>query len=281
MNVEFDGATLLYALGILFALGAFLYFVRDVVFGLSITVKAVSLFLAFLGALLVGLAVDRDRGALDRVAFAIAAIAYAVFLGYVVTRVGIDETGTFLLLAASAGLFVALGYGVQQREVAVTPRAAGYALLGLAAVGILLAGADVAAGGVTYTVELDETATVASPDGDVGDREAVPAEVRIGTLTASNGPVFRRPIDLPSVRGCLAGTDAPAEDVRVRYRPPEYERPGQLPGGGERSYGIEARMVLPTNRTEERTVAIERASDCQVTRSEPTLVLVFGEGDRP
>jgi len=279
MDLDIDGATLLYALGVLFALGALVYFARDVVFALSITVKAVVLLLLFLGGVLVGLAVE--RGALDRVAFAVAATAYTVFVGYVAVRFDIGATGTFLLLAASAGLFVALGYGVR-RELSVSPRAAGYGVLALAVVGLLLVGADAAVGGVTYTATLEETVTVSAPD-DVGDREFTPAEVRVrvGTLTASNGPLFRRPLDLPAVRGCIAGTDAFAEDrVVTRYRPATGDRPGTIPGGAERAYAIETR-VIARNGTDAVTVAVERASDCAVSRSEPTLLIVFEGSDGP
>jgi len=122
MNLEFDSGKLLYALGVLFAIGAFLYFVRDVVFDLSITVKAAVLFFAFVAFFLAGVAIERD--VLDVVAFALSGISYAVFLGYVIVQYAPGGTGTFLLFGASAVLFLGLGYLVRERDPALSLRRA-------------------------------------------------------------------------------------------------------------------------------------------------------------
>src|SRR6056297_2695609 len=112
MRFAIDSGKLLYALGVLFAAAALLYFIRDVVFDLSITVKAALLLLGFVAAFTAGVAVERD--VLDVVAFALSGVTYVVFVGYVVVRYRPGETGTFLLLAASAALFVGLGYALRE-----------------------------------------------------------------------------------------------------------------------------------------------------------------------
>lgn len=280
MNFDLDSGKVLYVLGVLFSLAAFAYFVQDVVFGLSITVKAALLFAAFVGFFVVGMAVERN--ALGVIAFVIAGISYAFFLGYVATRYELDETTIFLLLALSAGLFVGLGYGVRERDVALGTRTAGIVVVALLGVGLVLVGADVVGGGVTYTADLHESATASVPETVPADREHVPAEVHVGTVTATNEFVFTRPLDLPSARGCVLGTDAAVDtDVPVRYGPPRYERSDVIAGGTERTYDLEAQPILAANATE-TTFAVERGTDCDGSRSEPTLVIVFEDGlDRP
>ncbi|MFB6222774.1 MAG: DUF1109 domain-containing protein [Haloarcula sp.] len=76
MRLAIDSGKLLYVLGILFAIAALLYFVRDVVFGLSITVKSALLLLGFIAFFVAGIALERD--VLDIVAFALSGVTYSV-----------------------------------------------------------------------------------------------------------------------------------------------------------------------------------------------------------
>ncbi len=153
MNFDLDGGKLLYALGVVFALVALLYFVQDVVFGLSITVRTVLLFALFVGFFVGGVAID--RGGLGVVSFALASISYAVFVWYTVSRYEFGETGIFLALAVSAALFVGLGYAVREREVAISLRTAGIVVIALCCLSLVLVGADVLGGGVTYETSLE------------------------------------------------------------------------------------------------------------------------------
>ncbi|SEH47246.1 hypothetical protein SAMN05192561_102257 [Halopenitus malekzadehii] len=284
MNLQIDGSKVLYALGVLFALGAFAYFVRDVVFGLSITVKAVLLFLAFLAFLLVGLWIDRD--ALDVVAYAIASLAYVVWVAYLVSRYDLAETGVFLLLAVSAGLFVALGYVVRQEPDVVSTRTVRYGLVGVLAVAVLFVGADVATAGVTADATLDGEATLTvPPDATEAEPDAiVPATGQVGTMTVHNDGPFTRPVDLPSLQGCVVGVDesdgvlATDRGAGVRYEPRSYQRSDRLAGGGERTHAITAELPVRANATRSGsvTITVERAEGCDVSRSEPTLLVVVG-----
>lgn len=273
MNLDIDGGKLLYALGVAFALGALLYFIRDVVFGLSITVTAALLLVAFVGFFIGGLAIDRD--ALDVVAYAVSALTYTVFLGYVVTRYETTETGIFILLTISAVLFVGLGYGLRTDQLRLSRRTARSAAVVLVAVSLVLVGADVATGDVQYSVEIDDRTTVTiSQTG--GDDSRVQGSAEIGALTVANPPPFSRSTSLPSVRGCLVGTNASAQDVFVQYTP-QYYGSDRLAGGEERTHGIEARIIADTNETGELEFAIERHTDCDVTREEPTIVIVLDD----
>ena len=276
MRLAIDSGKLLYALGVLFAAAALLYFVRDVVFDLSITVKAALLLLGFIAFFVAGVALERD--VLDVVAFALSGVTYVVFVGYVVVRYSPGETGIFLLLAASAGLFVGLGYALRAGIPTPSRRTAGYALGGLLVVSVLLVGADALSGGVTYDVQTNESVTVSVPEPAQGPGGYPPVRKRFGAVTASNPSPFLRALDLPAISGCLVGpTDASREDVWV-----DVERDWDedtIAGSTTRSYAIMGEVRLDTNRTEQVTFAIERGVDCSTERSEPTIAIQVGDGD--
>ncbi|MDS0282591.1 DUF1109 domain-containing protein [Haloarcula onubensis] len=276
MRFAIDSGKLLYALGVAFAAAALLYFSRDVVFGLSITVKAALLFLAFVALFLAGLTTRRD--VLDVVAFALAGVTYVVFVGYVVLRYGPSETGTFLLLSVSAALFVALGYLLREGAVTVPRRQATTIVAGLLLVGVALVGLDAVGGGVTYDVATESSVTV-DPPGD-GPTPYSRDERRVGTVTASNGFVFTRALDLPDVRGCLVGPGTERADVYLSYDYPGYDRPDTIGGGATREFPVVADFAVDRNRTEPVTYAVERGGDCGADRSAPTLLVAVGDERR-
>jgi len=273
MNFDLDEETLLYVLGIAFTLAALVYFARDVVFGLSITVTAALLFVAFLGFLLAGLQVGHDP--LDTVAFAISGLSYVVFLGYLVTRYEPSETAVFLLLAGSAALFVGLGYGLGEREFRPSRRTIVAVLAVLLVASTSLVVVDALGGEVQYDVELNDsttTFTVEDRDPDGTDLTA-----GVGTLTVRNPSVFTHPVDIPSTRACLAGVDNATERrVHVDLYPQSYDVPDRLAGGSSRVHVLRASMYREGNQTSDLTVDVEQRSSCDSlpTRSEPTLFLV-------
>lgn len=273
MDIDLDGGKLLYALGIAFVLGALVYFTRDVVFGLSITVTAALLFAAFLGSLVVGIVLDRD--VLDVVAYAVAGSSYLVFVAYVVVNY-LDETGTFLLLVGSAVLFLGLGYVVRERVVALDRRTAGLVVGGVVVVSLLLVGADLLTADVAYSVTVENEVTTQVIDRKPADAGAV--TVSVGTLTVRNPSPFTRSTDLPSMDVCLVGTDVPREDASLDYDPDRYDTSGQIAGGDERSHDVVVTArTTATNGTV--TFAVEHRSDCDVTRETPTIVLVDEDRD--
>lgn len=274
MNLDLDGGKVLYALGVVFALGALVYFARDVVFGLSITVTAALLFAAFLAFLVAGVTLDRD--VLDVVAYAVAALSYAVFLWYVASRYALDETGVFLLLAGSAVLFVGLGYAVREKRLDVDRRTAGYVVVGLLAVSLVLVGADVLTGDVRYSADLDEETTVEVTE-EMAAQDRTRATPAVGTLTVANPSPFTRPTDLPDAHACVLGTDAPTDPTPVRYDPQGFSAPDTIGGGDERTHGVEVNVPVVTNETGPVTYEVERGADCDVTRDDPTLIVVFDD----
>ena len=267
-----NGETLLYALGVAFAVGTLAFFARDVVFDLSITVTAALLFLTFAAFLVAGLTIDHDS--LDSVAFAVSGLAYVVGLGYAVTRYQPSETGVFALLAASTVLFVGLGYALQEGRLAIARPTAKRLLLAIAAVGILFIGAD-SIGEMEATVELDD-AVVLNGTASPPDEPIVAGEQPIGSVSVSNPTLFTRSVEPPSLEGCLVGVDTDhRRGVRIGYEPRGYQLDDRLAPNGELTAEITLRFDLPANATAAgQQIPIERADSCAVTRSEPTLVVV-------
>ncbi|ERH07643.1 MAG: hypothetical protein J07HN4v3_00005 [Halonotius sp. J07HN4] len=273
MVPSINGETLLYALGVAFALGTLAFFARDVVFDLSITVTALLLFVAFAAFLVVGVAIDHDN--LGSVAFAISGLSYMVGLGYVLSRYELSETGTFGLLAASTILFVGLGYGLQEGRLTLDRSTARRALLGLAVVGMVFVGAD-SVGEMTSSVDLNDevvlNGTMAPPDEPI-----VAGEQRIGTVTIRNPTLFTRTAELPSLESCLVGADI---DRPLRFdldydEPPSYQMADRLNRNEERTTDIRLRFDLPADAAATgQPIPIERAESCAVTRLEPTLLVV-------
>jgi len=277
MRFAIDSGKLLYALGVAFAVAALLYFSRDVVFDLSITVKAALLFLAFVGFFLAGLAVQRD--VLDVVAFALAGVTYVVFVGYVVVRYGPSETGTFLLLVLSAALFVTLGYLLREGAFVVPRRQAIGVAVGLLLVGVALVGVDAVGGEVSYELRTESSVTVEPPTD--GPTPYSRTERRVGTLTATNEFVFTRALSLPELSGCLVGVGGgPRTDVYLSYDYPGYAQPDTIAGGATREFPIRTNLAVDRNQTEPVSYNVERGSDCTAQRDEPTLLIAVGEENR-
>lgn len=277
MRLSIDSGKLLYALGVLFAAAALLYFARDVVFDLSITVKAALLFIGFVVFVLAGITLKRD--VLDVVAFALAGISYIVFVGYVVVRYEPSDTGIFLLLGLSAGLFVTLGYGLRE-NILVVPRRQALTIAGaLLLVSGVLVGADALGGGVTYDVDTEASVTV-DPVTTEEPHGYVERTVRVGTVTATNEFVVTRALSLPSLRGCLAGVeDIPRNRVWVQYEHDSYREPNTIAGGSTREIPVEASIPVDANRTDAVTYTIEQGADCDVQRDRPTLVVSVGASE--
>jgi|GEM_PF-749878 len=273
MKLDVDSERFLYTIGVVLAVAAFLYFVQDLVFGLSITVKAVLLFLTFVAFLAVATALERTP--LHGVALALSSGAYLVGLGYVVLRYDVGEAGIFLGLVVSSALFIALGRLYDRRAPVLPWRTAGAVVLAVVLVSVALVAVDAAGGGVTYDLQTNESASVGPPaDRDYPDeRGYTSAEVRIGTVTATNEFVFRRLVALPELSGCVVGTDAP--DDRYSYVSYDYSTdwPGAIGGGDSISVPVVADVPVSVNATEPVSFAVERRATCPDSADRPTVVV--------
>lgn len=275
MTAQIDSGTFLYAVGIAFVLGALIVFARDVLFGLSITVKAVLLFALVVVLFTSGLAITGDL--LDVVAFTLAALAYTVLIGYLLSVFAVSPAGLFGLLAMSGLGFVLFGYLHRERALSVSTRTAGLVLGVCLMISAGLVGMDVTGSEVAYTTTLNETPSITIADGSADPPEG-PRTVTttVGTVTATNDFVFTRQLDLPRIDGCVVGSEA-VRNVHVDYRTPRYERPNTIAGGDSQTFVLEATLRVAPNASAPRTITVDRGADCADSRDEPTLLVAVGQ----
>lgn len=267
MNFEVDPAKILYAVGVLFGVAAVAYFARDIVFELSITVRALLLLLAFIILLVAALAAARKTFVL--VFAVLAAAAYLAFIAYTLSRFDVGADGTFLVLLVSAGLFLGLGYLVREREFSPSTSNARYAVVVVFLLAVALVGADVVASEVTYEVDLNDEATV-------GDR----GQVILGTLTMENQFVFREPIDRPQAFACIYVPAMDEYDMRphpVEYRVGEDRVPDSIAGAGTIPATMTVRLSDEEAATLDDPLPIENAEECPEAGNEPRIVVVTGD----
>lgn len=267
MNLDIDPAKILYAVGAVFGIAALLYFARDIVFDLSITVRAILLFLVFV-LFLFG-AVAASQSLVVTVSSVFAAAAYLAFLWYTLSRFDVGADGTFLALLVSAILFMGLGYAIRERGVKPMRAQARYVIVGIVLLGAVFVGADVAASGVTYDVDIADEASIES-DGDVA----------VGTLTVDSDFVFREPIDAPRAYACIYVSGLEEYEFRpqpVQYRVGDDRLPDTVPGTGS----ITASMTVGLTEDERRNVSgpigVERAETCPEDSDESRIVVVLGD----
>lgn len=264
MDFDIDPAKVLYAVGVVFGVAAVVYFARDIVFELSITVRALLLFLAFAVLLVAGLAATRQAFVL--VSAVLSAVAYLAFITYSLSRFEVGADGTFLALLISAGLFLTLGYLVHERNIAPSATTALYVIFGMILIGVVLVGADVAASDVTYNVTLQDEA-------DFNDR----GEVTLGTVTVENQFVFREPIDLPQAFACTYLPDSGSRLLPVQYRVDTGSVPNTIPGSRTMTVMMTVRLSDDDAAAVGNQVPIERAETCPETSDDPRIVVVTGD----
>jgi hypothetical protein len=268
MNFDIDEAKILYGLGALFGIGALLYFARDLVFDLSVTVKSLLLLLGFVAFFAAANATERPT--LDTVLYVLSGGAYVVFLGYMTDQYDVGETGIFLTLAASSMLFIGLGYLLRERERRLSLRQARYVLVGVAVLASLLVLIDLLGGGIVYTATLESQVTMGE------EPQAV-----VGTVVAQNEFVAARTVSSPSVDACVYALDR--REAHARLEAPDqyrYGGPRVLGGGDEFEMEIKVRYERPENTTgTAREFAVERAPECpdESSVTDPTIVVVLDE----
>jgi len=267
VKFEFDGAKVLYAVGVIFGVAALVYFARDLVFDLSLTVKALLFLVGFLALFVAASAVQ--RAGLDAVLYVLSAATYVAFVAYTLGRFDFGDTGVFVALAASSALFVALGYLHRERGLRTDAGTARRAVAILLVSATLLVAVDLAVGGLVYTAAVaDETA--------VDDRQGV----ALGTVTAENGFVFRETTDFPRATACVYTDERRDQPVEYRGDADYWSTPDSVGGGGT------AEVELWTWLTDEErtavgngTIPVERADSCPAESAvtEPKIVVVFAE----
>lgn len=267
MDFDIDPAKVLYAVGVVFGVAAVVYFARDIVFELSITVRALLLFLAFVVLLVAGLAATRQ--AFVVISAVLSAVAYLAFIAYSLSRFEVGADGTFLALLISAGLFLTLGYLVREHNVAPSAPTPLYVTIGVVLIGAVFVGADVAASDVTYDITLQDEAAV--------DERG---EVVLGTIKVENQFVFHEHLDLPQTFACIYFPEMPESDRRalpVRYNVDDGRVPNSIPGSRSMTVTMTVRLSDEIATRIDNKVPIERAVTCPDGIDVSRIVVVTGD----
>lgn len=266
MNVDVDPAKVLYVVGVIFGVAAVLYFARDIVFELSITVRSLLLLLAFVVLLAAALAAERTAAVL--VSSVLAAATYLAFVVYSLSAFDVGTDGTFFVLLVSAALFLSLGYLVRERGLAPARQTVGYVLVGAALVAVVLIGADAFASDVDYETSLDDETEL---DGD---------GATIGTLTVDNRFVFRETIDEPNVDACVYnGTDGGVWPGPVQFRVGGDGLPDSVAGGQTIEAEMQISLYAELLATVDGPIPITEADACPDASEEAQIVVVVGQDD--
>lgn len=266
MALAFEREQLLYVVGILLGVAAVAYFGFQLFDQVSPATTAALLFGGFLCFLVAGVGLDVEP--LDLVAYALAAGSYLVFVAYVLSRFDVGDGGTFLLLAASSALFVALGYVAQQGRLTLERRRAAVVVLVVVAAAVALVGVDLAGAQPTTATQIGDSVEVPGPHD----------HVTVGTLTVRNEFFLPRRVDVPTFHACIYGPS---------FRPAPVERhprrsPRLLGGGQTRTYDLrlpgrafyDRNGTLLTGFQNRTSVPVETASECPDTSDDPKIVLL-------
>lgn len=266
MVLDVDRVTILYAVGILLGIAATFYFGFQLLEDLSPVTTAFLLFLGFAGLLIVAVALETER--LDLVVYALSAGFYLVFVAYLLATFDLGDGGTFLLLAGSSGLFIALGYLASRGLLVLSRRQAQLGVVVVLLVGVALVGIDVVGAQSTESATFESEIDVPEP------REMV----QVGTVTVENEFFLPRETDLTRYYACVY---TPAmEPTSLRHDP--SPRDLLLSGGETREFALtlpsrpfyDADGELREGVRDHETIPVERADDCPDDVDEPRIVVV-------
>ena len=192
MSKGLASSTAFYLLGMVFGLFTILYFGMEVILEISPAVKSAILFLAsitFFSA--TGLAESKWR---NIPLYFLASVSYLIFAAYTLVRFNFGSAATFLILAGSTAAFLAAGYMINEKQVAIPEKKALY---------IVIAGIILITGLFLFDVSGPQT------EADLTLRNSVNMtqgeETAIGTVQITNDFILPRAIELPEYRACTEG----------------------------------------------------------------------------
>ena len=192
----FDESFVIYALGVLFGVGSILYFARDLLSSLSVTVKALTLYAV--SVLTFGISVVLSSSIFTLILIIFCGFMYTATTVYVWKQYDLKKSGRFLLLAVSSILLLGVGRSLQ-----VDLFADYNSLLigGIAAVPLILSL-------VLSIIDLrEETPITYEFEFQRQIADVCSQEQEIGTITVSNDSYFRREFNIPDLRVEVSDTD--------------------------------------------------------------------------
>lgn len=193
MDFDLDESKLLYGLGAFLGIVAIIYFGQELILDLSPTVK--SLILVSSTVMFLGAAEYTKHATLKSSFYVFSAFSYLSFLVYIFARFQFSSGQVFLVLAASSGVFIGLGYLRSEKGYTVDREQARKVLGAVLALVVLAVVFDVAGAQPEYSLELRENVEVAGGE-----------EFEIGVLEVRNDFPLSRNIDVPGFGGCLSAS---------------------------------------------------------------------------
>lgn len=264
MDFDFDSSYIIYGFGALLGIISIVYFGSEVILGLSPTVKSILLIFAFVLFFISG---NRTSRFLSIGFYMLSAASYVVFLFYMPSKFDFTTDQTFVLLALSSILFMALGYSMKQGKISIGSNwfwTAAAIIIGLA---LALVVFDTLSAQPGYSLDLKESVSFGES-----------RETEIGHLEIRNDFVFSRDVDMPNYRGCLYLSKR--FDVSVSPR----EHLDMIDGGETLRADLKSnagRALAELNQTSINNIEVKEMESCPEDLTGPLLVVVRNKGDKP
>lgn len=184
-----EPSLVVYAFGAIFGVLSILYFARDILLSLSLTVKSMIMYAFSLSLLVLGISVGNST--LSIILLVIGGAGYAISSFYFVRWYNRERMGRFILFAISSVLFVLLGWLISSGTTSN---------LSIQNAGII-SGVLILVSIVASIADWKEGKTVHY---DASIREKVGEDGEIGTIKISNNSrMFRKRFSTPNVNGTI------------------------------------------------------------------------------
>lgn len=253
---DFDGAYILYALGIILGLSSIFYFGFEILLSFSPVTKSLLLLVAASSLILAGL---RFSGGFLVVPFyLLGAFSYAVFIAYTMAKFGFSKEMDFLLLALSSAAFLGLGYYLREGEVEVGPRILRNGIAVLVLVALAVSAVDATGPQPSHSLELVDSVNTSS------------GEQQVGTVKVENSFFLPRTAEVPRYSGCVKENQPLIVDRKSSA--------GLMPGGS--SEEIDLMLRVPRSHEDgpliEGIYQVEDSDSCPDDLSEGVVYIFPG-----
>lgn len=233
-----DASIIMYAFGVIFGVISILYFTRDILVSLSVTVK--SLVLYAVSIFMFSLSIFVSSGVISVILMIFFGSSYTFATSYVWKTYRFEKLGRFLILATSSVILLSIGRSLQtdlftnlQGMISIV----GVGLVPLIVV-ILVSAIDIMEEeNITYKFEFKDTIS-----------DITEAQCSIGELEIENNSYFRRKFESPNIEAKLSLNDE--KGLPVSYDDNFKRRDIKTLSSGET---FSVKIVLFSNRTPDNT----------------------------
>lgn len=233
---DVDGSIIMYIFGIVFGVLSILYFARDILVSLSVTVKSMVLY--SIAALILSGSIVVGSSVLTIILLLFCGFMYTAATVYVWNMYNFEKIGKFLLLAISSVLLLGVGRSLQSN---IFQGVDAYILLSIGMVPLILTFIvsifDILEDNpVKYEIEFEEK--INDPN---------PRDQEIGTIKVINNSRFRRKYDIPSYNIMIS--DMKETSVPHGFKSDTIGKNNNTIGTGQE---ISGRISVSPEKTKER-----------------------------